>query len=87
MTEKDQWFLAELERQRQYLWYVKCLTITSLFLLGCLTGMLIFSWYYEPEPPWKVLIITAGWLLIVLGADSSAYQIKQRIKRLEEIVE
>lgn len=60
MSDKDQWFLDELERQRKCHKYVKLFSNVTLYLLGCLTGMIGTRSFEETQAPLGLLIIALG---------------------------
>lgn len=87
MSEKDQWFLDELERQRKCRRIVKWLSSVSLFLLGGLAGMISQGLCLESKASLRMLIITLGWCAVVFAFDDWAFRIKLKIKRMEEMID
>ena len=87
MNEKDQWFRDELERQRKCHKLAKAITSISIFILGLIFGMIIISINYECQPVSKLVLINAVWGIITIGSDCLAYQIQQKIKRMEEMID
>lgn len=87
MSDKDQWFLDELERQRKCQKYIKWIRNVSLYLLGILSGMISEGLCIESKASLRLLIITLGWCAVVFAFDDWAFRKKLKIRRMEEMLD